>query len=587
MSEEPPARKRYRSDESSDESLSRKPKFQASPSGLQCGSHLQQSIDESIRQLSVYQSDLRRGCVASMGRILAILDAMRAEIIGSAANDKCSLRLALPDEVLLDILVYLDRLRLEKLQYASRRFRTVVDLHMTDVCYRVIDCVHIQSGQFDHTVTAWIGNREDGGPFSGTPLLTSDISERGERRTIIASKLSSYKEHLANVLANVCRNANVLVYKITGETLSEAWLDLRETWPKLVPASANRMTVSELVLEGCTVDVPRDGNTARETIVMRMLEAFRRVHGVRLSIDVRSYGSDEDHREDHRNDVFTDRFLEFCAAHEIGSVHLSDWDKDITEEGVIDFLLNAPSDRSKRELSLSGLRPVTAKFYDALVKASTECATAHAAALEVDDCDPGSLPQWHIRDADKEAYWGWGGTRYSFLRGLLPFSITGESSCSGTFFFYKRGYAGYYKDCVSDDEEEHDGNDEEQEDNGNDEAEEYNRANDEEEYDGNDEEHVNGHNDKEHDGNDEAEEYDGNSMEVEYDGNVEEEEYDGEEYDGDSLEEECDVNVEEEYDGNDEEQEYGDNQEEDGGVAWDDDDGNHVELGDLELLDEC
>lgn len=88
MSEEPPARKRYRSDESSDESLSRKPKFQASPSGLQCGSHLQQSIDESIRQLSVYQSDLRRGCVASMGRILAILDAMRAEIIGSAANDK-------------------------------------------------------------------------------------------------------------------------------------------------------------------------------------------------------------------------------------------------------------------------------------------------------------------------------------------------------------------------------------------------------------------------------------------------------------------------------------------------------------------
>ncbi|KAH7706517.1 hypothetical protein AAVH_26263 [Aphelenchoides avenae] len=568
MSDEPPARKRCRSDDSSDEELSKKPKFQASASGLQCGSHLQTSIDEGIRQLCAYQSDLQRGCVVSKGSILAVLDAVRTEIIGSAASYKHPLRLALPDEVLLDILVYLDRLRLEKLQHASRRFRTVVDLHMTDVCYRIIDVVHIQRGQFDHTITAWIGNREYGGPFSDTPLLTSDVSERGERRTIIASKLSNYKDHIVDVLANVCRNANLLVCKITGESLSEAWLDLQETWPKLLPASANRMTISELVLEGCTVEVPRDGSTTRETIVMRMLEAFRRVHGVRLSVDVRSYGSDEDHRDDHRDDVFTDRFLEFCAAHEIGSVHLSDWDKGITEKGVIDFLLNAPSDRSKRELSFSGLRPVTARFYDALVKASTECATAHAAALEVDDCDSGSLPQWHIRDADKEAYWGWGGTRYRFFRGLLPFSITGESSCSGTFFFYKRGSAGYYKDCVSDDEEEHDGNNEEQVDGHN--HKDYDGHDDEEEYDGNDEEQVYGHND---------EEYDGNIMEVEYDGN-DEVEYDGsrdEEYDGND----------EEYDGNDEEQEYDDNQEEDDGIDEDDEDGNHVELGDLELLDEC
>lgn len=54
----------------------------------------------------------------------------------------------MPDEILMDIFVYLDRLRLEKLQYACRRFRTIVDVHMTDFGYRVIDCVHIKREQF-------------------------------------------------------------------------------------------------------------------------------------------------------------------------------------------------------------------------------------------------------------------------------------------------------------------------------------------------------------------------------------------------------------------------------------------------------
>lgn len=86
MSEQSPAQKRSRSEDSSDEELSKKPKFEASASGLQCGTHLQLSIDEGIRQLCAYQSDLQRGCGASNATILAVLDAMRAGIIGSAAN---------------------------------------------------------------------------------------------------------------------------------------------------------------------------------------------------------------------------------------------------------------------------------------------------------------------------------------------------------------------------------------------------------------------------------------------------------------------------------------------------------------------
>ena len=92
MSEQPPARKRHRSDDSSDEKLSKKPKFRASTSGLQCDNHLQLIISEGMQQLSEYQSDLRRGCVAAKGSILAVLDAMRVEIIGSAASDKVTPR---------------------------------------------------------------------------------------------------------------------------------------------------------------------------------------------------------------------------------------------------------------------------------------------------------------------------------------------------------------------------------------------------------------------------------------------------------------------------------------------------------------
>lgn len=91
---------------------------------------------------------------------------------------------------------------------------------------------------------------------------------------------------------------------------------------------------------------------------------------VSFSIDVKSYGHDADNGWDNG---FTDRFLEFAAAHEIDSVYLSNWDDEISEKGVIDFLLNAPRDRCKRELSLSGDRGVTATFYDALVKVCISC----------------------------------------------------------------------------------------------------------------------------------------------------------------------------------------------------------------------
>lgn len=88
MSEQPPARKHHRSDDSLDEGPSKKPKNQASASGLQRGNQLQLSIVEGIRHLCAYQSDLLRGNVASEGSILAVLDAMRAEIIGGASSDK-------------------------------------------------------------------------------------------------------------------------------------------------------------------------------------------------------------------------------------------------------------------------------------------------------------------------------------------------------------------------------------------------------------------------------------------------------------------------------------------------------------------
>lgn len=125
------------------------------------------------------------------------------------------------------------------------------------------------------TVTAWIGNRE-----YGAPLLSSDVSEHGERRAIIASELDL--DHVTDVLTNVCRNANVLIYKVSDMALSEASPDLRETWTKLVPATANHMTVSELVLDGCTVKVPRDSDATPDTIVIGMLERFRRVLEIRL-----------------------------------------------------------------------------------------------------------------------------------------------------------------------------------------------------------------------------------------------------------------------------------------------------------------
>lgn len=85
MSEKPSSRKRDRSDDSSEEELAKKPKFQASASGLQCNTHLQLSISEGVRQLC---ADVQRGCVASKGSILSVLDAMRAEIIGNAASHK-------------------------------------------------------------------------------------------------------------------------------------------------------------------------------------------------------------------------------------------------------------------------------------------------------------------------------------------------------------------------------------------------------------------------------------------------------------------------------------------------------------------
>lgn len=88
MAEQPPPQKHHRSDDSSDEEGPKKPKFQASTSGLQCGNQLQLSIDERIRQLSAYESDPRRGSIATKESIQTFLDAMRAEIIGNSAVDK-------------------------------------------------------------------------------------------------------------------------------------------------------------------------------------------------------------------------------------------------------------------------------------------------------------------------------------------------------------------------------------------------------------------------------------------------------------------------------------------------------------------
>lgn len=46
--------------------------------------------------------------------------------------------------MLVAIFEYLDRISLEKLEHACRRFRTIVDSKMTNVCYRVIDCINIR-----------------------------------------------------------------------------------------------------------------------------------------------------------------------------------------------------------------------------------------------------------------------------------------------------------------------------------------------------------------------------------------------------------------------------------------------------------
>lgn len=83
-----------------------------------------------------------------------------------------------------------------------------------------------------------------------------------------------------------------------------------------------------------------------------------------FSFDVKSFHRDED----DRHDVFTDRVLEFAATHEIYSVDLPNWDKGISKKSVINFRLDAPSDRCKRKLSLGGADDLTARFYDALVK---------------------------------------------------------------------------------------------------------------------------------------------------------------------------------------------------------------------------
>ena len=46
--------------------------------------------------------------------------------------------------MLLDIFEYLDRLCLEKLQHVCKRFRWIIDSRMTEVCFRVINTVHVQ-----------------------------------------------------------------------------------------------------------------------------------------------------------------------------------------------------------------------------------------------------------------------------------------------------------------------------------------------------------------------------------------------------------------------------------------------------------
>lgn len=72
-----------------------------------------------------------------------------------------------------------------------------------------------------------------------------------------------------------------------------------------------------------------------------------------------------DFLDDNEDGGFTDRLLEFCAAREIDSVSLSNWDKGFSDEGVINFLLNSPSNRV---LAFAEAYGVTARFYDALVK---------------------------------------------------------------------------------------------------------------------------------------------------------------------------------------------------------------------------
>lgn len=117
------------------------------------------------------------------------------------------------------------------------------------------------------SVTAWIGN--------GNAEYGSNVSEHGERRAVTLKADHWHKDHITDVLSSVCRNAEVLVYKISD-------VDLSEAWPKFVPADANRMTIPEFILDGCTIDVPRDSEASPDTIVMGMLGRFQRVHEVRL-----------------------------------------------------------------------------------------------------------------------------------------------------------------------------------------------------------------------------------------------------------------------------------------------------------------
>lgn len=88
--------------------------------------------------------------------------------------------------------------------------------------------------------------------------------------------------HVADVLSRVCRNANVLVYKVSNAGLSDPVVGLDEGWTTFVPETANLMTISEFVLDGGEVDVFLGDDSAPERIVMQMLERFRRVNGVQL-----------------------------------------------------------------------------------------------------------------------------------------------------------------------------------------------------------------------------------------------------------------------------------------------------------------